>query len=254
MALFRELSLGVHPLEQPQLRSSLSNRADTCCAILLRVKPSLNPTLVPNNGESAIPGFTIGDLEARLHPLTASGGLTQKILYIWLRLRYLTQFLATIPENNTSKLDDCFFSDKIDFIERQTLFLLHSDTLAESSSPAFLTALLNASIIYIYEELRECPKWTNICICLSERIYSGLQMVDLSLGAKHCPDLLLWILLLGRSGTSPLGGPNKAWFLRLIASMEVSLDIEIPTTVSGLQYFNLAELLRQRGYPGADVG
>jgi hypothetical protein len=226
----------------PQLRSSShANRADTSCAVLLREKPSLNPVLVPGAGESAIPGFSIGDLEERLLPLTTSSDLSQMIIYIWLRLRYLTEFLASIPSQNTSAIDDCFFSDKIDFVERQALSVLHSDRLAESGAVAFLTAFINASIIYIYEELRECPKWTNISICLSERIHSGLQMVDLSPVARYCPDLLLWILLLGRSGNSPLGGPGKLWFLKVLVDIEDNFDIDVPTAVAGLQYFLLAE-------------
>lgn len=240
-AVQRTISWYVSSTDYTSQEAHYPNRADTCSAILLRIKPSLNPALIPNVGESAIPGFTAGDMKARLLPLTASPDLTQRILYIWLRLRYLTEFLAAIPDNNTSKIDDCFFSDKIDFIERQVLSLLHSDSLARSNSVAFLTAFLNAALIFIYEELRECPKWTNVCICLSQRIYSGLEMVDLSSAARRCPDLLLWILLLGRSGISPLGGPNKPWFLSLIAGMELTFGIRVPNAVAGLKYFQLAE-------------
>jgi hypothetical protein len=246
MALLRELSHGMHPYRpHTQLTSSSSvNRADTCCAILLRAKPSLKPILVPDAGESAIRGFTIGDLRERLLPLTRSSDLSQKIIYLWLRLRYLTEFLASIPNKNTSMIDDHLFSDKIDFIERQALFLLHSNSLAESGAVAFLSAFINASLMYIYEELRECPKGTNICICLSGRIHNGLEMVDLSPVARQCPDLLLWILLLGRSGTFPLGGPGRLWYLEVISDMEKTLDIEVPSAAAGLKYFELAEQTR----------
>jgi hypothetical protein len=233
------------------LSRSLSSvsRADTCCAILLREKPSLKPLLLPNLGESAIPGFTIGDLKDRLYALTKSSDLSRKIIYIWLRLRYLTELLESIPDKNSSAIDDMFFTDKIDFIERHTLSVLHLNSLAECSAVEFLTAFLNASLVYIYEELRECPKWTNVCICLSQRIRSGLQVVNQASVIRHCPDLLLWILLLGRSGNSPLGEPGRLWYSNLIAHVEENLQIKVPAVVSGLRYFELAEETRPNGSP-----
>jgi hypothetical protein len=217
------------------------NRADTCCAILLREKPRLKPFLMPNAGESAIPGFTLGDLKERVFLLTKSSDLSNKIICIWLRLRYLTQLLEGLPDSSTT-IDDIFFTDKLDFIERYTISLLHSDSLAESSAVDFLTAFLNASIIYIYEELRECPRWTNVSVLLSQRICSALQMANLSSAKKLCPDLLLWVLLLGRSGNSPLGESSRLWFSKVIAYMEHNFETKVPATaVKGLKYFELAE-------------
>ena len=242
--------LMVHHLPLYSLQYLNSNRADTCSAILLRTKPTLTPLLLPNVGESAILGFTLGTLKSRLLPLTASPDLTEQILYIWLRLRYLTEFLASIPSTDRSKIDSCLFSDKTDAIERHTLSLLHSDTLAECKEVAFLTAFLNAALIFIYEEMRECPKWTNICICLSQRIYSGLEMLDLGVAARLCPDLLLWVLMLGRSGVNPLGGPSKPWFSNVIADIEHTFLVKVPDKAWGLTYFLLAESLGGR----EDVG
>jgi hypothetical protein len=224
-------------------------RADTCSAILLREKPRLKPILMPNVGESAIPGFTVGDLKDRLYSLTESSDLSRKIIYIWLRLRYLTELLENTPDKKGSAIDDMFFTDKIDFIERHTLSVLHSDSLTECSAVEFFTAFLNASLVYIYEELRECPKWTNVCICLSQRIRSGLQVVNQSSVIEHCPDLLLWVLLLGRSGNSPLGEPGRLWYLNVIAHVEENLHIKVPAVVSGLKYFELAEETRLNGSP-----
>ena len=62
-------------------------------------------------------------------------------------------------------------------------------------------------------------------------------MIDLSATERHYPDLLLWILLLGKSGISLLGGPNKPWCLSLWAGMQLSFGFEVPSTVSGLKYF-----------------
>jgi hypothetical protein len=235
--------VSIHARPGSTLSSSPPNRADTCCAILLRIKPSLEPLLITNAGEKAIPGFSVGDLRERLLPLTESTDLSKSIIYIWLRLRYLTEFLA----NNVTKpneIDDCYFSDKLDFIERQALTLLYSESLAESNAVAFFTAFINASFIYIYEELRECPKWNNVSLCLSQRIYSGLQMVDFGEIGRHCPDLLLWVLLLGRSGTPPLGGAGKLWYLKILDDMEDELDVDVPNTVAGLNYFTVAEAAR----------
>jgi hypothetical protein len=153
----------------------------------------------------------------------------------------LTLLLASLPETKTT-IDDIFFTDKLDIIERYTISLLHDDSLAESGAVDFLTAFLNASLIYIYEELRECPRWTNVCIFLSQRVCSTLQVANLSTVTRSCPDLLLWILLLGRSGNSPLGESGRLWFSKEIAYMEDNFDTKVPTTaVRGLTYFELAE-------------
>jgi hypothetical protein len=212
----------------------------------------------------------------------------------------LTEFLADIPDNKSTKIDDCFFSDKLDFIERQTILVIHSDDLAKSDSVAFFTAFLNASLIYLYEELRECPKWNNISICLSQRsksfakklnsgsvrecgeqdmlcfgtqqnssllshlkskadirfltVYSGLQMADLSSVAKHCPDLLLWTLLLGRAGNSPLEDISRVWFRKGVAAIARNFGVEVPPSAVGLKYFELAEILRDRGQREDEAG
>jgi len=115
--------------------------------------------------------------------------------------------------------------------------LLHSDTLNECPAAGFVTAFLNASLIFTVEELRECPKFTNVAICLSERICSGLQMLDLDEIAMKCPDLLVFVLLLGRAGVSPFGGPGKVWFEGIIKELEV--DVE--GVVGVFRYFELAE-------------
>jgi hypothetical protein len=152
--------------------------------------------------------------------------------------------LAGIPNKNTQLIDECFFTDKLDLVERYILYILHSDILAENPAVAFLTAFLNASLIFIYDDLRECPKWTNICIALSERIHSGLHMTDLSSVEQHCPDLLIWIYLLGRSGNSPLDERGKAWYRNRIADMEDTFGIVVPPTVTGLRYLELLETVK----------
>jgi hypothetical protein len=230
------------------------HRADTCCAILLRTKPTLQPALVPNALEPAIPGFTIGNLSERLSPLTASSHLTSGILYIYLRLRYLTQFFTTIPaslstvtsSSKSNLLDESFFSDKIDFIERAILALLSSEALAESPFAAFLTAFLNAALIFVYEELREVPKWNNVSLCLGQRIRSGLELVELERAMTCCPELLLWVLMLGRSGAYPLelGARGRLWFDREIKMVEDVFGVEVPVNlkaIKGLNYFEIAE-------------
>jgi hypothetical protein len=227
-------------------------RADTCCAVLLRTNPSLQPTLIRNALEPAIPGVSVGNLSERLQPLTASSHLTSGLIYIYLRLRYLTQFLSAIPVptltsssfSSPTTLDESFFSDKIDFIERAILALLASESLAESKAAAFLTALLNASLVFVYEELREVPKWNNVSICLSQRIRSGLDLIELDNVARWCPDLLLWVLMLGMSGANPLEVGARAWFVREIMEVEGLFEVKVPKglkEISGMQYFELAE-------------
>ncbi|KAE9362828.1 hypothetical protein N431DRAFT_499185 [Stipitochalara longipes BDJ] len=228
--------------------------ADTCCAILLRTKPSLHPNLIPNALEPAIPGFSIGNLAERLEPLTSSSHLTSGIIYIYLRLRYLSQFLLSIPTSTLTTsssscatiLDESFFSDKIDLIERAILALLCSASLAESRVAAFLTALLNAALIFVYEDLREVPKWNNVSILLSQRIKSGLELVELEGVIQWCPDLLLWTLMLGMSGANPLEIGARTWFVREIMQVEGMLQMEgkVPKGLKGIEgimYFELAE-------------
>jgi len=167
------------------------------------------------------------------------------MIYIWLRCRYLTEFLSS----HFADIDDYYFSDKCDFIERQILSLIHSERLSAVKSAAFVTAFLNAALIYVFEELRECPKWTNVCIALSARIFSGLQMLDLDAIAGQCPDLLLWILMLGRSGNMPLeaGAAGRLWYARTIKEVEGSFGITVPGALVGLQYFDVAESANRRG-------
>jgi len=104
-----------------------------------------------------------------------------------------------------------------------------------------MTAFLNASLIFIYDELRECPKWTNICTRMAERIYSGLDMVDLLLLRRHCPDIFLWILLLGRAGNHPLAKGGGLWFRRMISIMWGDSGDELPSALVGLGYFEVSE-------------
>ncbi len=69
-------------------------------------------------------------------------------------------------------------------------------------------------------------------------------MVDLEGLAEWCPDLLLWVLLLGRSGANPLEINGRAWFSRTIGELEGHFEVQVPgaiTAVAGLKYFELAE-------------
>lgn len=221
------------------------HRADTCCAVLLRTKPTYIPTLTPNAGEENFDFFLdkslVASIEERLQLLIESPDLVRDIIHIWLRIRYLSEFLSTVSQKNSAQIDDCLFTDKIDDIERTILCLLHSPSVSQCGSVAFVTAFLNASLIFIYDELRECPKWTNVCVALSERIYSGLDMIDLTLPQSCCPDMFLWILLLGRAGTSPLRKGGKMWFQRTITSVGKGLHYQIPSSLAGLGYFEISE-------------
>jgi hypothetical protein len=67
-----------------------------------------------------------------------------------------------------------------------------------------------------------------------------------------CPDLLLWVLLLGLSGANPLDADGKEWFLRQVGHFEESFGLQIPTTVAagaGLKYFELAEATMAKWKP-----
>ncbi|KAG9246994.1 hypothetical protein BJ878DRAFT_238959 [Calycina marina] len=225
--------------------------ADTCCAIFQRTKPTLYPLLIPDAGESLFSKqFDIGDLRERLLPLTNSEELAGDVLYVWLRLRYLTEFFMNVDDDT---LDVCYFTDKIDILERRILAHLHSELLAESNTVAFLAAFFNAALIYIYEDLRTCPRWTNCAIALSTRIMSGMSLVVMTGVIEAVPDLLLWTLLLGRSGIPPIECPNTAWYAEEIAAAtQENREMKIPPVVSGLRYFELSEAVRPRQYVSHD--
>jgi hypothetical protein len=96
----------------------------------------------------------------------------------------------------------------------------------------------------VYEELREVPKWNNVSICLSQRIRSGLDLVELENVIRWCPDLLLWVLMLGMSGANPLEVGARAWFVGEIMEVERLLEVKVPKglkELSGMQYFEHAE-------------
>jgi len=180
-------------------------------------------------------------------PLTDSEELTGDVLYVWLRLRYLTEFFSNVPDHT---IDDCFFSDKLDFIERHILSLLHSEKLAKCRAVAFVTAFFNSALIYIYEDLRTCPRWTNVCMVLSTRIMSGTSMVDMAPVIEAVPDLLLWCLLLGRSGIPPIESPSNGWYAaEIAAAIREHKGINIPPVVSGLKYFELSDEVKPVRYP-----
>ncbi|KAH8589339.1 hypothetical protein B0O99DRAFT_692572 [Bisporella sp. PMI_857] len=219
--------------------------ADTCCAIFERAKPTLKPILIPNAGEDAfVRRYEIGNLRERLLQIIDCEDLANDALYVWRRLRYLYEFVANASDD---QIDDCLFTDKIDHLERQVLSLLHSSTLGECGAVAFMTAFLNASLIFIYEELRTCPRWTNVCMTLSQRICSGLSLVDMATTITGTPDLLLWTLLLGRSGVPPppqvaLSG---AWYEKEIAAaLEGSPEVKVLPVVRGMMYYTIAEAAR----------
>ena len=61
-----------------------------------------------------------------------------------------------------------------------------------------------------------------------------------------CPDLLLWMLMLGRSGANPLevGARGRGWFDGEIQMVEDIFGVEVPVAlkyIEGLRYFEIAE-------------
>lgn len=96
----------------------------------------------------------------------------------------------------------------------------------------------------MYEDLRDVPRWNNVSLCLSQRIRSGLELVELEEVRMRCPDLLLWVLMLGRSGANPLERSETQWFLDEIGEVESSYEIQVPPgikDIAGLRYFEIAE-------------
>lgn len=72
-------------------------------------------------------------------------------------------------------------------------------------------------------------------------------MADIFSVTKHCPDLFLWVLLLGRSANSPIGELSKEWYQNAIAEFEERMGIEVPAVVEGLKYFEIAEQASPHG-------
>lgn len=96
---------------------------------------------------------------------------------------------------------------------------MHSRRLAAAPAVAFLTAFLNACLVFIYGELRQVSPYTRLCVVLASRISSGLEMLDLQplMGGLALGDLLVWTLVVGRSVAE---GRDGVWFRRRIEEVE----------------------------------
>jgi hypothetical protein len=107
-----------------------------------------------------------------------------------------------------------------------------------------VTKVIRKIHYFNYKVLQYCCNDDALCERLWDKLLQPLLPSSL---VTNCPDLLLWILLLGRSGITPLGGPHKPWFLSLLAGMELTFRVKIPTALSGLEYFQLPEQLSKKG-------
>jgi hypothetical protein len=161
-----------------------------------------------------------------------------RIVFIWARLHQLSTFLVAAPVAETRKLDEYLWSEKLDALERQTLELFNSEALGNSPHPAFLKAFLNSVHIYIIQALREIPKGTSICRTLACRIQSGLELVDLYPFAAVCPDVLIWIVMVGGTG-APQEGPVRYWFNETLEELLEGLEFTLPDHIGGLGYFDI---------------
>jgi hypothetical protein len=211
--------------------------------MMLRVRPHFHPVLTPDAGEVKWPSLLespyVRNLHTRLQEFTGSPGLSQDIVRIWARLHQLSSFLAKTPFTKTETLDECLLSDKLDAIERQTMDVFHSKALGQSRNPALLITFLNAACIYIIQELREVPKGSSACTIVAGRIHSGFELVNLKPLAIICPDVLLWTIMVGMAG-APSMGPTRAWFLNTLERLSDMLRITVPSSLSGLDYFEAA--------------
>ena len=206
------------------------------------MKPTFHPTLVVNLGESAWPDVLTSSyakrLYTRLHKITGSPSLSRNVVFIWARLHQLSSFLAAVPAMGTYILDKSLMSDKFDALERQTLELIHSEALGNSPHPAILTAFLNAVFIYMIQNLREVPRGSSICVTVASRIQSGLELVDIKPLISICPDILVWTILVGRSGA--INGPVRYWFNEVVDEL-ASMGFDLPEAIGNLTYFDVAQ-------------
>jgi len=62
-------------------------------------------------------------------------------------------------------------------------------------------------------------------MCCSVRICSGLQMVELEEVMRLCPDLMLWVLMVGRAGNPPPAEVSRIWFEKGIEEIEERFGI-----------------------------
>ena len=218
-----DLTLVTHLSSYNHLIGNLTiHRADVSCAILLRTLPSFNPTLYLVD-EDLLPTPPPTTLSQRLYPLAGSSSFAQTLTDLYSRLHQLTLFLTT---SSVAAFDDILFSDKLDILQRHIIDIMHSSSLACSPHVAFLTAFLNACLIYIYGELRQVSPYTRLCVVLASRISSGLEMMDLDsllLQRNSVGDLLVWTLVVGRSVAE---GRDGIWFRRRIFEVEDAVGKE----------------------------
>lgn len=76
---------------------------------------------------------------------------------------------------------------------------------------------------------------------------SGMSLVVMNGVIEAVPDMLLWTLLLGRSGVPPIECPGTAWYAdEIAAAKQANPALKIPQVVSGLNYFELSEAARPK--------
>lgn len=69
-------------------------------------------------------------------------------------------------------------------------------------------------------------------------------MVDLGEISGKCPDLLVWVVVLGRSGVLPGPGMGRSWYEEVLGELEVKVE----GVVGGLRYFEIALVSQAQGY------
>jgi hypothetical protein len=142
------------------------------------------------------------DLKARLLHFTNHQQSSDDVARIYWGLRNISVVATTAFQ--TDSLSDICFSDRCEVLERAVQELLHR-SLRESSRKSdnrdlIFALFARACLIYIYSALRELLTNVKIFQEIGNRMGVGLDIGDHDLNdlLSAFPDLMLWVLCLGR--------------------------------------------------------
>jgi hypothetical protein len=221
-------------------------RADTAAAVVTQSNVRFNPRFTSYVGEPAVilyaeaPATTYkSSLNSRLVKLTGKLDLSNHVTNIYWRLRQLAAIINIVSSRDSPRLDEIFFSNKMDTIEREVIELMQSEFFKTSNpGTAFVKAFLDSAFTYIYMFLRDIPKVSPLFRLLTTRVQASLEDIDLRSASESFPDLLLWMLMVGDTSS-----PGRVWFAHRLKELCVFQNLKKPPVFEGLNSFKLAEEL-----------
>jgi hypothetical protein len=181
--------------------------------------------------------------EAKLFHLTGLRDLGKETTEVYWGMRNLTG-LKEAAVHLTRKVEFGSWSDMVERLERRVNALLQSEVL-KSRNPKFSIFVLfgNAAIFHIYMFMRDLPRGLPFYHFISGRLRASIEAADLEYLHKECPEMMLWILLMGGLGST--GTPNRSWYADLLAKACIAAGLRGGNAIAyALAEFLWSELYR----------